>query len=154
MAAGRPAPPQRICAYSIVRHGIAPSDPSVRADTTEPASPFLQMALAIARRLAEEMAPDLARQMSSIIVNAILRVGVGAHGTDPEFVSARTAGKIAEVHPASIRRLVNAGKLRRYTYESEMRINVAELRAYLGRPSVTGADTVAEKARAITARLK
>jgi excisionase family DNA binding protein len=57
----------------------------------------------------------------------------------PEYVSVKEAGRIMSAHPSTVRKLVAAGKLGRYSVEGQPRVRVAELHTYLARETRHGA---------------
>jgi excisionase family DNA binding protein len=60
-------------------------------------------------------------------------------GPRPEYVSVKEAARIMSAHPATVRKLVAAGKLYRYSVEGKLRVRVAEVHAYLAREPQAGA---------------
>jgi excisionase family DNA binding protein len=49
------------------------------------------------------------------------------------YVTVKAAAEIMNAHPATVRRLTAAGKLGRYSVESQARVKVSDIHAYLAR---------------------
>jgi excisionase family DNA binding protein len=64
------------------------------------------------------------------------------------YVTVKAAAEMMSAHPATVRRLIAAGKLGRYSVESQARVKVSDIHAYMAREG-GGSPTVDLEARAL-----
>jgi excisionase family DNA binding protein len=81
------------------------------------------------------MTEDVLRKALPALVaemRAIVSEEAGAKGT-PTYVTVKAAAEMMSAHPATVRRLIAAGKLGRYSVESQARVKVSDVHAYMAR---------------------
>lgn len=87
------------------------------------------------RNAAKGMAEDVLRRALPMLVTemkAMLSEDAGEKG-GPTYVSVKAAAEMMSAHPATVRRLIAAGKLGRYSVESQARVKVSDIHAYMAR---------------------
>jgi excisionase family DNA binding protein len=102
------------------------------------------------RQAARAMAEDVLRRALPNLVaemRAIVSEETGAQG-NATYVTVKAAAEMMSAHPATIRRLIAAGKLGRYSVESQARVKVSDVHAYMAREGCSS-PTVDLEARAL-----
>lgn len=100
------------------------------------------------RAAVRESMVDLQPAIAAAVMEASRAVGP----TAAPYVSVKDAAAIMGAHPKTVRKLIAAGKLGRFTVEGRPRVKVADVHAYLareGQPSPT--TNLEERARRILA---
>jgi excisionase family DNA binding protein len=96
------------------------------------------------------MAEDVLRRALPSLV-AEMRVILAEETGQKEaatYVTVNAAADMMSAHPATVRRLIAAGKLGRYSVESQARIKVSDIHAYMAREGCSS-PTVDLEARAL-----
>ena len=102
------------------------------------------------RQAARGMAEDVLRKALPSLVaemRAILVEETGEKG-GATYVTVKAAAEMMGAHPATVRRLIAAGKLGRYSVESQARVKVSDIHAYMAREGCSS-PTVDLEARAL-----
>ena len=102
------------------------------------------------RQTAKGMAEDVLRQALPALVTeirAILAADSPEKG-NVTYVTVKAAAEMMSAHPATVRRLIAAGKLGRYSVESQARVKVSDVHAYMAREGCSS-PTVDLEARAL-----
>ena len=102
------------------------------------------------RQAARGMAEDVLRRALPSLV-AEMRVILAEETGQKEaatYVTVNAAADMMSAHPATVRRLIAAGKLGRYSVESQARIKVSDIHAYMAREGCSS-PTVDLEARAL-----
>ena len=88
----------------------------------------------IVRKSVREAVSELQGELVAAVREA--RVSPASYGQ--EYITVKEAARIMGAHPSTVRKLVAAGKLSRYSVEGQLRIKVADLHAYLAREPQPG----------------
>ena len=102
------------------------------------------------RQAARGMAEDvLRRALPSLVaeMRVILAEETGEKGATT-YVTVKAAAEMMNAHPATVRRLIAAGKLGRYSVESQARVKVSDIHAYMAREGCVS-PTIDLEARAL-----
>jgi len=102
------------------------------------------------RQAARGMAEDVLRRALPGLVaemRTILAEETGEKG-GATYVTVKAAAEMMGAHPATVRRLIAAGKLGRYSVESQARVKVSDIHAYMAREGCSS-PTVDLEARAL-----
>ena len=102
------------------------------------------------RQAARGMAEDvLRRALPSLVaeMRAMLAEETGEKG-GATYVTVKAAAEMMDAHPATVRRLIAAGKLGKYSVESQARVKVSDIHAYMAREGCSS-PTVDLEARAL-----
>ncbi len=102
------------------------------------------------RQAARGMAEDVLRRALPALVaemRAIVSEGADEKG-NATYVTVRAAAEMMSAHPATVRRLIAAGKLGRYSVESQARVKVSDIHAYMARAGCSS-PTIDLEARAL-----
>lgn len=102
------------------------------------------------RQTAKGMAEDVLRSALPTLV-AEMRAILAEEGNERRpvaYVTVKAAAEMMSAHPATVRRLIAAGKLGRYSVESQARVKVSDIHAYMAREGASS-PTVDLEARAL-----
>jgi excisionase family DNA binding protein len=103
------------------------------------------------RQAAKGMAEDVLRSALPILI-AEMRATLAEEGSEKggpaTYVTVKSAAAMMSAHPATVRRLIAAGKLGRYSVESQARVRVSDIHAYMAREGAAS-PTVDLEARAL-----
>ena len=86
-----------------------------------------QAARAMAEDVLRRALPTLVADMRAILAEE------SSEKSGATYVTVKAAAEIMNAHPATVRRLTAAGKLGRYSVESQARVKVSDIHAYLAR---------------------
>ena len=91
-----------------------------------------------------------------VIASAVKDAGQ-AEGPNPRatYVTVKEASKIMTAHPVTIRKLINDGKLGRYSVEGQLRVKVSDIHAYMAREGQSSPTiNLDERARSLLGRAR
>jgi excisionase family DNA binding protein len=102
------------------------------------------------RQAAKGMAEDVLRSALPTLVAEIRAILAeqGSEKSPATYVTVKAAAEMMSAHPATVRRLIAAGKLGRYSVESQARVKVSDIHAYMSREGGSS-PTVDLEARAL-----
>jgi excisionase family DNA binding protein len=105
----------------------------------------------IVRAVANEVIPLAIERAIPKVVAEVRRVmdGDSSMGALVMYVRVQSAAEMMSAHPSTVRKLVAAGKLGRYTVEGHLRIKVSEVQAYLAREGSAISTTIDIHERAL-----
>ena len=87
------------------------------------------------------------------IASAIKDAGIGGSETTPTYVTVKEAARIMTAHPVTVRKLIAAGKLGRYSVEGQLRVKISDIHAYMARSGQSSPTIdLDERARALLSR--
>jgi len=122
---GSPSSPSRI--HHAVSHAPAPFISALDA--------FRGLLRDAAREVVDEVVPTiLERSLPKIVaeVRSVLEQDDRRQAA-AVFVTIKRAARIMDAHPATVRKLMREGKLGRYSVESQPRVKVSDIHAYMAR---------------------
>jgi excisionase family DNA binding protein len=107
------------------------------------------------RQAAKGMTEDVLHRALPTLVTE-MREMLAQEGTEKgnaTYVTVKAAAELMSAHPATVRRLIAAGKLGRYSVESQARVKVSDIHAYMAREGCTSPTVdLEERALAILRR--
>ena len=106
----------------------------------------------MARAVVDEAAPTLVEKLAPTVIREVMKVLNEERRKEGNaiYVTVRLAAQMMSAHPSTVRKLLNDGKLGRFSVEGQLRVKVSDVHAYMAREGgVSPAIDINERALAI-----